>query len=178
VQKTVIVSNKYTGEILKKSLKENTKNHIHYKNKVLLIFALLIIFNGCSVNSKRDMTVEKNVSVVKRYIDEMNKRNENYLNDYFAANYVYHGPNGDLDLEGFKKFHHTTLSKFPDAVMKAEDIIACGDKVVTRWSLRGTIKGTGREVTIKGIIISRFKNGKVVEEWEQAHPSPPQGDKR
>jgi hypothetical protein len=39
-------------------------------------------------------------------------------------------------------------------------------------------KGTAKEITIKGIIISRFENGKVVEEWEQAYPPPPQGDKR
>ncbi len=126
--------------------------------------------------SKDDTKVEKNKSMIQQYIDEMNKRNENYLNDYFAVNYVYHGPNGDLDIEGFKKMHHEVLSAFPDLVIKAEDIFASGDKVVTRWKIRGTQKGmfvgvkpTGKEITIKGIIISRFENGKVVEEWEEAN---------
>jgi predicted ester cyclase len=65
---------------------------------------------------------------------------------------------------------------FPDLVIKAEDIIASGDKVVTRWTINGTHKGmfmsvkpTGKKITIKGIIISRFVNGKVVEEWEEAN---------
>ena len=31
------------------------------------------------------------------------------------------------------------------------------------------IKPTGKKITIKGIIISRFENGKVVEEWEEAN---------
>ena len=126
--------------------------------------------------TKEDAEVEKNKSMIQEYIDEMNKRNENFLNDYFAANYVYHGQNGDLDSEGFKKMHHMFLTAFPNAVMKAEDIIAAGDKVITRWKFHGTQKGmfmgikpTGKEVTIKGIIISQFKNGKVVEEWEEAN---------
>ena len=31
------------------------------------------------------------------------------------------------------------------------------------------IEPTGKEITIKGIIISKFENGKVVEEWEEAN---------
>jgi len=68
--------------------------------------------------SKDNTEVEKNKSIVQKYIDEMNKRNEDYLNDYFAANYTYHGPNGDLDIEGFKKMHHSVFSAFPDVVIK------------------------------------------------------------
>ena len=31
------------------------------------------------------------------------------------------------------------------------------------------VKPTGKEITIKGAIISRFENGKAVEEWEEAN---------
>jgi predicted ester cyclase len=50
-------------------------------------------------------------------------------------------------------------------------MIVEGDKVVTRWSSRGTHKGelqgiapTGREITSSGISISLIANGKIVEE--------------
>ncbi len=54
-----------------------------------------------------------------------------------------------------------------------DDQIAEGDRVVTRWTARGTHKGewmgiapTGKPVTVTGILISRFAGGRVVEEWE------------
>jgi predicted ester cyclase len=55
-----------------------------------------------------------------------------------------------------------------------EDVIAEGDKVVTRVTLRGTHQGeteefgppTGRQVELKGITISRIEGGKIVEDWD------------
>jgi predicted ester cyclase len=48
-----------------------------------------------------------------------------------------------------------------------------GDYVATRYTCRGKHEGdimglpaTGRDVTIAGLVISRFRGGKVVEEWE------------
>ena len=50
--------------------------------------------------------------------------------------------------------------------------IADGDKVVTRWTGRGTHDGdlmgvapTGKQVTVSGLTLSRLANGKVVEEY-------------
>jgi predicted ester cyclase len=55
-----------------------------------------------------------------------------------------------------------------------EDVIAEGDKVVTRVTLRGTHQGeteefgppTGRQVELKGITISRIEGGRIVEDWD------------
>jgi predicted ester cyclase len=54
-------------------------------------------------------------------------------------------------------------------------VIAEGDKVVTRYTVRGTHQGemeefgppTGRQVEVKGITIHRVEDGKIVEEWER-----------
>jgi predicted ester cyclase len=53
-----------------------------------------------------------------------------------------------------------------------EDMIAEGDKVVTRYTSRGTQKGafmgippTGKQMMVSSIIIARFADGKIVEEW-------------
>ncbi|MEJ2613932.1 MAG: ester cyclase [Ignavibacteriaceae bacterium] len=162
-------------------MNSNCNNLVKYSPLFIVsgLICIILLFAGSAEgqqNEKDNTEVEKNKSTIQKYIDEMNKRNEDYINDYFATNYIYHGPNGDLDLDGLKKFHHEVLSALPDLVIKAEDIIASGDKVVTRWEIRGTqkrmlmgVKPTGKEITIKGIIISRFENGKVVEEWEEAN---------
>ena len=46
------------------------------------------------------------------------------------------------------------------------------DKVVSRWTARGTHRGelmgiapTGKQVAVTGINIERFANGKLVEGW-------------
>ena len=63
---------------------------------------------------------------------------------------------------------------FPDMTMTVEDIIADGDRVVVRWSARGTHGGdlagfppTGRPVSVTGIGIHRFVGGRIVENWSQ-----------
>jgi predicted ester cyclase len=64
------------------------------------------------------------------------------------------------------------LGAFPDGQVTVEDLLADGDKVVVRISLRGTHQGafrgiapTGKPITLMGIHIFRFANGKVVEHW-------------
>jgi predicted ester cyclase len=56
-----------------------------------------------------------------------------------------------------------------------EDLIAEGDKVVVRGTLRGTHQGdfmgippTGKVVTFTAIAICRFAGGKEVEHWSNA----------
>ena len=61
---------------------------------------------------------------------------------------------------------------FPDLEFVAEDMIAEGDKVAARITVRGTHKGpfldiapTGKQVSVNAIDIFRFANGKIVEHW-------------
>jgi len=61
---------------------------------------------------------------------------------------------------------------FPDLTCTVEEQVAEGDKVVSRWTLRGThrgdffgVGGTGNQVEFTGIQIDRFdQSGKIVEE--------------
>ena len=67
------------------------------------------------------------------------------------------------------------LSVWYTFIWEKKDEVAEGDKVVTRYTTRGTQLGsfmgmppTGKYVTVTGIAIARFANGKVVEEWGNA----------
>lgn len=118
----------------------------------------------------------RNMAILQGYADAMNRADASYLDEYLGPDYVYHGPGGDLDADGFKAFHAMVLSAFPGLTITIDDMIADEDKVVARWTLRGVHRGefqgippTGKEVTITGIIISRFSDGKAVEEWEEAN---------
>lgn len=55
-----------------------------------------------------------------------------------------------------------------------QEVIAEGDKVVDRWTMRATHTGpfmnmppTGKQVTFTGMDIARVENGKIVEYWHQ-----------
>ena len=52
---------------------------------------------------------------------------------------------------------------FPDLRIDVVDQVSDGDLVVSRWVLDGTHRS--RHVTLPGITISRFENGKIAEDW-------------
>jgi steroid delta-isomerase-like uncharacterized protein len=61
---------------------------------------------------------------------------------------------------------------YPDLHITIEDLIAEDDKVVSRNTVTGTHEGeymgippTGKSVTYKEIIISRFVDGRIAENW-------------
>src|ERR1700694_5731905 len=64
------------------------------------------------------------------------------------------------------------LRGLPDVHITIEDLIAEGDKVVSRNSVTGTHQGeymglppTGKSVTYNEIFILRFLNGRIAETW-------------
>jgi steroid delta-isomerase-like uncharacterized protein len=65
--------------------------------------------------------------------------------------------------DGIAKSVAMYRAMFPDLRIEVVDQIADGDRVVSRWVLHGTHRG--RRVTLPGITISRFENGKIAEDW-------------
>jgi predicted ester cyclase len=55
------------------------------------------------------------------------------------------------------------LELFPDLRFVVEDQVGEGDRVASRWTLHGTHRG--RNVTLRGIVISRFEDGTIIEDW-------------
>ncbi len=102
--------------------------------------------------------------------------NLDILDEVYAPDVVWHEPDQDIQgLEEARQFVNMYKTAFPDLHATVEDVIAEGDKVVTRYTVRGTHQGeieefgppTGRQVEIKGITIHRIESGKIVEEWER-----------
>jgi steroid delta-isomerase-like uncharacterized protein len=126
------------------------------------------------------MSTEENKALTRRLYEEWNKGKEAamaFTEELCAPDYVWHGPAvlGEMDLAAMKQFLPAFFTAFPDGYVTVEDLIAEGDKVVTRYSFRATHQGefmgvppTGKVVTYTGIAISRLAGGKFVEDWEQA----------
>ncbi len=124
------------------------------------------------------MSAEENKAMVHRVMETYSKGQEAsmaLLEELYAPDYIYHGPGafGDADLAATKQMLHAFFTAFPEQRVTVEDLIAEGDKVVSRYTFRATHRGefmgipaTGKAVTVSGIMISRFADGKWVEDWD------------
>ncbi|HET9999508.1 MAG TPA: ester cyclase [Ktedonobacteraceae bacterium] len=120
------------------------------------------------------MQVETNTTVASRWYEEVfNAGKIELIDELFAPNFVDHDPSNPLPgLDGVRQLVSMYRGAFPDLRLTIEDEITEGDKVVTRFTGRGTHKGplmgippTGKRVTITAIDILRFENGRIMEHW-------------
>jgi predicted ester cyclase len=65
--------------------------------------------------------------------------------------------------EGARQSVALYLELFPDLRFEVDEQVTEGDRVASRWTLHGTHRG--RSVTLRGIVISRFEDGRIIEDW-------------
>ncbi len=119
------------------------------------------------------MSTEENKAICCRAIEEFNRGNVAALSELWTPDLVYHDPNNPHvhGHEEYKQFLIAYLTAVPTQIT-IEDLIAEGDKVVVRSTLRGTHQGqwrgappTGKSVTYTATHTYRFADGKVAEIW-------------
>jgi steroid delta-isomerase-like uncharacterized protein len=122
------------------------------------------------------MSTEENKALARRSWEIVSPDNLDLIEEVYAPDLVWHEP--DQDIRGYdqaKQFVSTFFAAMPDINITVEDLIAEGEKVVSRYTIRGTHQGeteefgppTGRQMQLEGITIHRFEDGKIVEEWER-----------
>ena len=114
--------------------------------------------------------------LLRRAFEEVwNKGNLSAADLIFATDYIHHDPSTPdfgRGPESEKKRATLYRAAFPDLRLSVEEIIAEGDRVVARWTARGTHKSelrglapTGRLVTVSGVTFGRVSRGKLAEAW-------------
>lgn len=71
--------------------------------------------------------------------------------------------------EGARRSVALYLKLFPDVRFVVDEQVSEGDRVASRWTLHGTHRG--RRVQLRGIVISRFEDGRIVEDWAASDTS-------
>ena len=120
------------------------------------------------------MSIEENKAIVRRWNEEtINKGNADIVDELAAADYVNHA--GGFGREGHKQYLRAVGAAFSSIDIAIEDLIAEGDKVVIRWTLKATHTGeymgvpaTGKQVEMKGMSMYRLANAKIVEDWSSS----------
>jgi steroid delta-isomerase-like uncharacterized protein len=118
---------------------------------------------------------EDNKSIMQRAYDEiLNEGNLELADEIVAEDLTEHEqfPGLEPGREGFKGFVTMFREAFPDLQVTVEDMIAEGDRVAARVTMRGThqgeflgIAGTGNRIEVPGVDIVRFSDGMAVEHW-------------
>jgi predicted ester cyclase len=117
----------------------------------------------------------------RRLLEEtFNQGNLALVDELIAPDAVNHDPATPPELRGlrgpeqFKRIVGMYRTAFPDVNMVVDDVISSGDKVVLRWHSEGTHRGelsglapTGARVSVTGLSIDHWKDGKVVEAWAE-----------
>jgi steroid delta-isomerase-like uncharacterized protein len=78
-------------------------------------------------------------------------------------------------IDTFKTTFSEAREGFPDLTIAVEDVVAEGDKVTARVTMRGTHQGefqgvaaTGKRVEVRALDMFRIEDGKIVEHWGHA----------
>ena len=123
---------------------------------------------------------EVNKRIVLRFDEEVfEKRNLDIVDELIAEDFVYHNPALPVpDIPGstaFRAILTGLLKAFPDLRTASDDVIAEGDRVVSRVTFSGThreeflgVPATGKSVSWSAIVIFRIAGGKIREEWISA----------
>jgi steroid delta-isomerase-like uncharacterized protein len=120
-----------------------------------------------------NMTAD-NATLAADFVTMINTRNAAALDDLLVDDYTDHNPLIGNGREANRAFWLDFFKAFPDMTATADDVIVSGDRLVGRFSYRGThqgpfagIEATGREVTMRTIDIWRVENGRLAEHWDE-----------
>ena len=121
---------------------------------------------------------EENEAVVRRAFDEVAMGDMTTIDEIIAPEFVRHDLAGGTEAhgpDGVKRLIAALRSAFPDIQTTVDDVISGGDRVVVRFTARGTHRGqfqgiaaTGLEATWTGINIYRVVDGQIQETWQIA----------
>ncbi|WP_019507330.1 ester cyclase [Pleurocapsa sp. PCC 7319] len=123
------------------------------------------------------MLLEQNKAIVIKMYRAFDRQDVEQGQKFMATDIVGHGMYGITrqGVDSFIEYAMSMFSVFPDGCHQIDEIIAEGDKVVTRRIFCGTHQGelmdvpaTGKRVRFSFVHIDHIVDGKVVKHWGQA----------
>jgi steroid delta-isomerase-like uncharacterized protein len=117
------------------------------------------------------ITTESNKAVIGKFIEEViNQNRMDRADDLVVEDFVEVDPlpGQRQGREGLKEVLGMMRAAFPDIHWVVEEMVAEGDKVVTRFTWTGTHRGeflgipaTGRSVVVKGVVMDELAGGRM-----------------
>lgn len=120
------------------------------------------------------MGKEANLAALGKFAEAVNMGKFDLFREAVAADCVDHDPapgqvNGP---EGYRTFFSALREAFPDLSVAPETLVADEESLAFAYTMTGTHRGplmgiapTGKKIRIRGLQISKFRDGKMVERW-------------
>jgi steroid delta-isomerase-like uncharacterized protein len=95
------------------------------------------------------------------------------IDEFFTADYVAHGTDQQMAGHGaIRRFVRELRQGFPDLEVELEILLKTNDRVAWQRRLEGSHRGnfrgfpaTGRRVVWRDVVVSRFRDGRIAEDW-------------
>lgn len=116
--------------------------------------------------------IEANKDLVRRYLSEILSAGRlDQLDQFLSSDFVDSTPGASKEARGpevVRAAQQRAREIFPEVSYTVEDLIAEGDKVTARYTVRATSRsemGPGRNIQVTGVTIFRIADGKIRETW-------------
>ncbi len=113
-------------------------------------------------------------TLAARYLKGLNDHDPDAVDGFVAVGYINHNPFVADGREANRAFWSSFFTAFPDIEATMDDLVVAGDRVVGRFTYRGTHAGpfygmppTGNPIEMRSIDIWRTENGEFAEHWDE-----------
>lgn len=114
---------------------------------------------------------------MRRFTEFINTASEKLAAELISPDAVFHVPGRPEPMrgpDGYLAIIGTMRGGFPDIQWTLDELIAEGDKIAARFTMRGTHQGaffgvppSGKKIEVRAMNFYRFSEGQIVEEWGQ-----------
>jgi steroid delta-isomerase-like uncharacterized protein len=120
------------------------------------------------------MSKEQNVQALTKFAEAANTGKYELFEEVVALDCIDHdpAPGQGPGPKGYRAFFTEMRTAFPDLKADLVAMVADEDSIAFAYTLSGTQKGplmgmpaTGKRVSIRGMQLSKFRDGKMVERW-------------
>ena len=134
---------------------------------------LLLALPARSQDAPQADPLSANKELVRRYLgDILSAGRLDQLDQLLSSDFVDSTPGAPKDVRGpdvIRASQQRAREIFPEVEYKVDDLIAEGDKVVARYTVRATSRSRGsapgQPIEVTGITIFRIAEGKIRETW-------------
>jgi steroid delta-isomerase-like uncharacterized protein len=120
------------------------------------------------------VSAEHNKAVAREFFERIwNQGDESAIDQFIPLDAAGNDPDFGKGREGFRAQWKQWRTAFPDLNFEIVDLVAEGDKVLTRWVLTGThsaeflgYPATGNKVRVQGMSLDRIEDGLVAEGFD------------
>jgi len=154
---------------MKKSISLLTK-----MTTVLMLLSLCFIL-GCQQEAANKEAEEDMKALSIRAMNIWSEGNYALFDELYSPEIIRHEVNIHEDFVGTQEYKDNVIwvrTAYPDFTVTVDDLFVKDDLVVLRWTVtathtgyRGDLPATGKHIQFSGIVINRFVDGRIVEEW-------------